>query len=108
MRKVILWLIVLALIGGIVYGWLHYAVVGLYDPEIKQVSHMYVAPKPEWSFDIYYEHLNRERLERDIAQLKATNKPIPWHMDYNYVLGSYVYDFTLDSRTKAQRKAEGE
>ena len=100
LRKLLLWAILLAIVGGVVYCWLHYVIIGFWDPESKRVTHMYVVPKPERGFEIYYDHIDRARTEKEIASLKERNEFLPWHMDRDYIMAHQVYDLVLDTRTK--------
>ncbi|MBU2549799.1 MAG: hypothetical protein KKB20_15400 [Proteobacteria bacterium] len=100
-RKITLWVMLLAIVGGIVYGWMNYVVVGLWDRDSNKVTHMYVVPKPEWGTDVYYEHIDRKRFDLELAALEKKNQPVPWHMDYDYVVNQAVYDLVLDVRMKS-------
>jgi hypothetical protein len=98
MRKVIIWLIVLAIIAGAVYGWMTYSVVGLYEPETPKVTYLFIVEKPERGFDFFYNHIDKARTEKLVANYKRRNDDLPWHMDYNWVVNNSVYFFTMDNR----------
>jgi len=102
LRKIILYLILLAVIGSIAYGWLNYAVVGLYDKESPKITHMYLIPKPERDTTFYFNHIDRPEVEQEIANLKEKGRPIPWHLDYNYVVSHSIYEYTFDLRPQAE------
>ena len=98
LRKISIALIFGVIIAGAVYGWMYYAIVGLYDTQSAKVSHIYLVKKPERSYDFLYNHINQATTKKEIAQLQITGQPIPWHMKHDFVTGISVYDFTLDNR----------
>ncbi|MDY6851054.1 MAG: hypothetical protein SV487_03120 [Thermodesulfobacteriota bacterium] len=102
-RKIILYLMLACVAGAAAYFWLHYAIVAFYDKDTYNISHVYVVTKPERGVDFFYMHSDRKIVEKEIANLREKNQPIPWHMDYNEVLGRSIYDLVLDSRVGSQR-----
>lgn len=97
-RRIVIWLIVLGIIGGAVYGYMTYAVVGLYEPSTPKVTYLFIVEKPVRGFDFFYNHIDRTQLEKDVARYKQRNEDLPWHMNYNWVVNNAVYFFTMDNR----------
>lgn len=102
LRKLFIYAVLAGLIGAVVYGVRTYAVVALYDKETPKVTYLFVLPKPQQSFDFFFNHIDRREVEREIAQRQATNQPIPWHMNYEYVVNQSIYHFTLDATNQAK------
>lgn len=44
---------------------------------------------------------SEERFDLELAALEKKNQPVPWHMDYDYVVNQAVYDLVLDVRMKS-------
>lgn len=98
LRKLSIMLIFGVIIAGAVYGWMNYAIVGLFDPDSPKVAHLYLVEKPERSYDFLYNHINQAVAKKEIAQMQATGQPIPWHMQHEWVTGNSIYEFTMDNR----------
>jgi len=105
-RKIILYLMLACVVGAAAYFWLYYAIIAFYDKDTYNISHVYVVSKPERGVDFFYMHSDRKVVEKQIANLREKNQPIPWHMNYNEVLGRSIYDLVLDSRVGSQRQGE--
>jgi len=102
LRKALIYMIFLSIIGAAAYGWLNYAVVGLYDKESTKITHMYLLAKPERDTTFYFNHIDRPEVEKEIANLRERGRPSPWHMDYNYVVSHSIYKYTFDLRPQTE------
>ena len=98
LRKIVLWGFFLAIIAAIVYGYLHYAVVALYEPDTPKITYMVLLKKPSRGFDFFYNHIDKKTMENKIRGMRQRNQTIPWHMDYNYLMANEIYIHTFDNR----------
>lgn len=97
MRKAIFTLIILGILGALVYGYYTYALVALYDQETVKRTHFFLLKKPERGWTFYYNHMNRDEVEKEVAQLEYLRKPVPWHLDYKYVREHKIHRFELST-----------
>ena len=98
LRKLSIILIFGVIIAGAVYGYMNYGIVGLYDLNSPKVSHLYLVEKPVRSFDFLFNHINQAIAKKEMAQIQITGRPIPWHMQHDWVTANSLYEFTLDNR----------
>jgi hypothetical protein len=98
LRKLGLYAILAVIIAAVAYGWLNYAIVGLYDKDTPKVTYLFVVPKPERDTTLFYNHIDENMVTSELRKLKDRNRPVPWHLDYDYVVNRSIYHFTLDSR----------
>ncbi|MFH1136979.1 MAG: hypothetical protein V1816_12970 [Pseudomonadota bacterium] len=97
-RKLVLWLMLAAVVGGAAYGYLFYAVVALYDLDTPKVTYMFVIKKPARGTGFFYNHIDRQQTEKEVQRLLRSGLPVPWHMDYEFVELNAVYVMTMDNR----------
>ncbi|MEW6267320.1 MAG: hypothetical protein AB1641_29965 [Thermodesulfobacteriota bacterium] len=98
-RKLVIYAILLALVGGVAYGYLSYAVVALYEPTTPKVTYLFLVPKPYREAGFFYNNIDKKEMEQELKRLRTTNQPIPWHMDYDWVVNNSVYQITMDNRS---------
>ena len=97
-RRLTIWFFVLAILAAVAYGWLTYSVVALYDPNTPKVTYLFIVEKPVRGLDFFYNHVDKSMVEKQVAGYKRRGGEMPWHMDYNWVVNSAVYYFTMDNR----------
>ena len=98
LRKLFIWLIIGVIVAAIAYGYMTYAVVALYDEDTPKVTYMYLVEKPERSGSFFFNHINKDMVEKELAILKARGEKVPWHLKYDDVVNRSVYVLTLDNR----------
>ena len=96
-RKLMLWLILGLLIGAAVYGWLNYALVGLYEPGRPKVAHLHLVPKPERDVGFFYSNVDEVEAEQKIQRLTRKGEPVPWYLDQQYIQRHSLYRLTMDT-----------
>ena len=100
LRKLVLWGMFAAVVGAGVFGYLTYAVVGMYDQETVKITHLYFVTKPERGIGFFYNHINKGVVEKELRRLKVGNRAIPWHLDYEWIKGNTLYEYIMDNRAK--------
>ena len=76
-RKITLFLMLAALVGAVVYGWLFYGIVGLYDEEEPKISYIFITEKPEWDTGLFYNHVDKVIFDKEIKRLKRRQEALP-------------------------------
>ena len=98
LRRLTLWGILAIIVGGLVYGYLYFAVVGLYEPSTPKVSYLIFIKKPERSSTFFFNHVDKKDTEKERYLLEYRHQPVPWHLDYDWVINHAIYTLTLDNR----------
>ena len=98
LRKLIIWFIVGSVVAAGIFGYTHYAVVGFYDPDTPKVTYLYLVQKPEKSFSFFYNHIDKQAVEREVHRLRTQGRLIPWDLDGNWLINNTIYTVTLDNR----------
>jgi hypothetical protein len=104
LRKLFWWGLALAIIGGLAYGYMYYAVVALYEPSTPKVTYLMLVKKPERDFTFFYNYIDKEVIERQVKNIKASGQQVPWHMDYEWLEAHSIYTITMDNRQFAPDK----
>ena len=102
LRKFFIFLIFGSIIGALVYGYLYYGLVALYDTQTPKVTHLYLVKKPEKDTTFFYNHIDKKSFNREIKRLQKTSGHLPWHLKYEWVVSNQIYEMTLDNRAKGE------
>ena len=97
LRKLSLYVFFGLIIAGAIYSWRTYSAIVLYEPGNPKVTYMFVVKKPASGWDLFYNHIDQKKVEREIEVLRFRNQSIPWHMDYDRVVNSAIYHMTFKS-----------
>ena len=97
-RKLFIWGLLLAIVAGIGYVYLFYAVVALYEPATPKVTYLIFVKKPERDTTFFYNHIEKSSFEKDVANYKRVYNAVPWHMDYDKLINGSIYMITMDNR----------
>ena len=97
-RKISLWGLLLAFLGGIAYGYMHYAVIAFYEPDQPKITYLYLVKKPYRGFDFYYNYIDQKEVEKELVAYERKNLPPPWHLNSAWVVNNSVYNLKLDNR----------
>lgn len=98
LRKLFIYLFLGAIVAGIAYGYLYYGVVGIYEPGQPKITYLCLVEKPAREVSFFYNHIDERMTKREIEVLKNTNRPIPWHLNYTWVINNAIYIHTMDNR----------
>jgi hypothetical protein len=97
-RQILLWGLLLAFLGGIVYGYMQYAVIAFYEQDQPKITYLYLVKKPNRGYNFYYNYIDQKEVEKDIQAYERRNIPPPWHMNSAWVVNNSIYNIKLDNR----------
>lgn len=103
LRKLFIWGFLGAIIAAVVYGYLNYAVIALFERDTPKVTYLFVVEKPEMGPDFFYNYFDQKAFDKEIRRLDRENIHIPWHMQYENIVADSVYHITMDNRRESEK-----
>ncbi|MEW5724443.1 MAG: hypothetical protein AB1896_15135 [Thermodesulfobacteriota bacterium] len=99
LRKLFIYGLLLGILGLLVFGYMSYAVVALYEPGQPKISYLFFIPKPERNFDFpFFNYVDEDAAKKQVKKYEDKSLPVPWYLDYEWVVNHSVYHLTLDNR----------